>query len=472
MTASHSEPPAQLHDPVHLIDAVPGGRLLVIGSLPPAGRDLDLAVRRCDLADVDAALADAGFLRTQNRYVRFSDRTAQIVDTTVLEEWDLPAKELDALLERARLLPGMRRMARPAPEHTLLLLAPLCARAGSLTPRRRARLEAALAEDPGAWQRARGHAPAWRATRALALLHRVADGGRASVGARIGALAQPRRERGTSWVRASASAARRIMPRPRRGAVVAFSGVDGAGKSSQAAALAAALERLGEDPVIVWSRVRYDPLLASVGRTAKKLLAPIGIEGSGTVPFGSSASSGHERTPVNLQGDPIPPRVVEVAWAHVSAVIDGYRHLRLCLPAVLHGKIVICDRYTLDTHVHLAERFGSQPRAVRSASWLDRRLSPRPLRTFWLDIAPHTAWARKPDDVHPHRLNEHARLYRSLYTRHDAIRLDTGDLLEETAQDVAARVTSALGQTRSRSALRRPGRPPRPDQSGGTDHED
>ena len=453
MTASQSKLAAQAHAPIDVIDAAPGGLVLIIGSLPPTGHDLDLAMRRCDVAAVVVALTRAGFIHLHNRYVCFSGGTAQVVDTTVLEDWDLPVEEIEALLKRARLLPGMSRVARPAPEHTLLLLAPLCARAGSLTVRRRTRLQVAVAEDPNAWQLAQKRAQAWGATRALDLLQHVAGSDKAPLTARIGALAQPRRDRGTRWLRATAGAVRRITPRPQRGAVVTFSGVDGAGKTSQAAALAAALEQLGEDPVIVWSRVRYDPLLASVGRTAKKLLSPFGMGGSGTVALDGPISPGNEQPSDLMFNDQVRSltRAVDIAWAYLSGAIDGYRHLRLSVPAVVRGKIVICDRYTLDTHVHLMERFRSRPRTAAAAAWLDWRLSPRPLRSFWLDIAPDVAWARKPDNVHPDWLSEHDRLYRSLYASHDAIRLDTGESLETTASDVAERVTFALDQMRSRS---------------------
>ena len=439
-------------EPARVVDLAPGGPAVVIGSLPPHGRDLDLAVRGRDVDATVAALGANGFRRQGHQYVRFGRGTAQVVELTVLEDWHLPDHEVEALLTHARPLPGRKRLVRPAPAHVLLLLAAQCARTGALGPARRARLEAALREDPEAWQTASRVAGDWHADRALAVLRRLVQGDPPTQLARLDALAQARRATGTSWARATVGAARRLLRPPRRGAVVALSGVDGAGKSSQARALAVALERLGEDPVVVWSRVRYDPLLAGLGGVAKSLLAPMGVTRSGTVSLRTPAGPSAEQNPD--AGRDRARTVVDISWAHVSAAIDGYRHRRLCTAAVLRGRVVICDRYTLDTHVHLAERFSAHPGAVRGAARLNRLLSPRPLVAFWLDLPARTAWTRKPDDVDPTRLREHVDLYRLFHADHAAVRLDA----QAGADDLAATIAHALWRARcpDRSPTTRP----------------
>src|SRR5438128_9414244 len=61
-------------------------------------------------------------------------------------------------------------------------------------------------------------------------------------------------------------------PRPGRGHVVSLSGLDGAGKSSQAAALCDELERLGYEAVVVWTPLGANPLVDRVSLGARRAL--------------------------------------------------------------------------------------------------------------------------------------------------------------------------------------------------------
>jgi hypothetical protein len=154
--------------------------------------------------------------------------------------WGLPPAELEALFAEARAVEGCAKLVSPAPHHVLLILARLTG-CGPLSEKRRARLEAAVAEDPGAWERARQAAPAWRLRRELAHLR---DGGEKS----------------------------HRIPRPRRPKVIALSGIDGSGKSSQAELLRGALERLGYDAAVEWSPYGQDAWLGYLAAPVKRLL--------------------------------------------------------------------------------------------------------------------------------------------------------------------------------------------------------
>src|SRR5204863_9429970 len=98
---------------------------------------------------------------------------------------------------------------------------------------------------------ARRRAPAWGAGTGspLARLRALHDSGaRPAAAARLRGLA----ERATTTPaprRGARRALRRLMRRP---AIVALSGLDGAGKSFQAARLAEELEQLGLDAAVVW----------------------------------------------------------------------------------------------------------------------------------------------------------------------------------------------------------------------------
>jgi hypothetical protein len=145
-----------------IADQALAARALVYGSLPPAGRDLDLLVRRDERRALGDALASAGFLQCDDVWARFAGCSVDVVDVAIAEAWGLPPEELDALFAEGRLLDGLTRLVRPAPHHALLILARRAAAdGGALDAKRRARLDQALAEDPRAWSLARARAGAW-----------------------------------------------------------------------------------------------------------------------------------------------------------------------------------------------------------------------------------------------------------------------------------------------------------------------
>src|SRR2546422_8795930 len=63
------------------VDAAAGGRVLVFGSLPPEGRDLDILARPAQRKAIAAALTREGLLTKDGaRWVAFGDCTAVGVD--------------------------------------------------------------------------------------------------------------------------------------------------------------------------------------------------------------------------------------------------------------------------------------------------------------------------------------------------------------------------------------------------------
>ncbi|HKP18133.1 MAG TPA: hypothetical protein VJT84_06620, partial [Gaiellaceae bacterium] len=198
-------------DVARLVDEAAVGRIVVLGSLPPDGRDLDLLLWPEDRRAVSERLAAAGFISSGSDWLRFSECSAFVVDLIAAEAYGVPEAELRTLFDEAMSIDGLGRVVRPAPHHALLLLARM-----GVTAKRVQRVQAALDEDPDALAKARVAAPRWGVDlRRLRLL-------------------------------------RRVLRRPRRRAVVALSGLDGSGKSSQAAAARDALYRLGYDADAVW----------------------------------------------------------------------------------------------------------------------------------------------------------------------------------------------------------------------------
>ena len=375
-----------------IVDRALRGPAVVVGSLPPAGRDLDLLLNDpADAARVEAALRAAGFTPLGDGWLRFAHRTAELVELVGAEELGLRARALESLFAGAIVLAGARRLARPSPAHTVLLLARQTAIAGELPPKRLRRLEAALAEDPATWDRASEEAGDWGGHAELEDLDRLARrrGGRA---------APPRRRLLPSGVRARLGAARDRARGRRRGAVVALSGLDGSGKSTQAAALADALERLGHAVAVEWTRVGGE-------RT-------------------------WERVPARARATALTLDHVWLRWRRLSGFLA-------------RDYVVVSDRYTLDAIVALRGLVGERRRApVRRA--LLRLLTRRPAAAFLLDVAPETAWERKGEQG-PVPLRRQRELYLAEHRALGVERLDGERPADELAAHIAWRAWQALG---------------------------
>jgi len=231
---------------LEMIDSLAGGRVLVVGSLPPAARDLDLLVRGSAAAEIGAGLSEAGFERHGATWARFHDCRADVVDIANAEAWALPSVERSALFDEAEPIGPAGNVCRPNPPHALLIIARRIMREGPrLREGRRRRVATELQRDPEAFAAARARAGAWGARRALGALERAyAQDSRLSFTLRRRALFEEfRRARapGAAWI----GAWRAVLARPRRGRIltVAVAGANDTG--AHAERLAATLERLG-----------------------------------------------------------------------------------------------------------------------------------------------------------------------------------------------------------------------------------
>lgn len=371
--------------------------LLVIGSLPPHGQDLDLLPAAEQQRALDVFLEESGFARQSvppfpgypagfTIWARFARCDADVVDAIPLANLELPAAEADRLFADALPIEGFGRLRRPAPHHVLLILAHNfldAADAGRpLSDGRRRRIAQALAEDPNAWERARSLAPAWRRVERLTRLEAAfALGERASADDRPG---ESRRPRLGSRVRAL-----RVYRRAwRHGHVVALSGSDTGRRAAQAEGLARALRAL-DIPVAV---VRPAPRrVASAARPHRR-------------PHGAAA---HVR-------------------AAAAALAQAAAHRRAVLPGLKGGDVVVCDGYALDAAVELRAHYGER-RQLTLQTRLMRALSPPPRRAYLLD-------AQGPG----------GELYREQHARLGARMLDGDRRADELCAEIASDVWPAL----------------------------
>lgn len=398
------------------LDSLISGRVLVFGSLPPDARDIDLLARPVELDALRAGLTALGFLQRGDQWVRFRACSTESVDVVPSPSLRLPVEEETDLFDEALPITGLAQLVRPAPHHALLILARRLLRGdGRLDAKRRARVELALSEDAGAWETATARAGSWRAGPALALLRDVYESGRrVRVAERAGALGAK------AFVRSI------VDRRPRRGHIVALSGLDGSGKSSQAEALRSALETAGIPAAVEWTRFSHNTSLDAIAAPVKAL-----------VRRGAGEDAGEEAA-TRLRRE---SGTIGRVWSAIVAVTNALSHLRLTARHLIAGRVVICDRYVLDSVVQLRDKYGE---GLNTQAALIRLLSPRPSRAYFLDVPPETACARKPEQFTLDELTRQAVFYRDAASKLGVQRIDAERPRDEICTEIASDVWFAL----------------------------
>jgi thymidylate kinase len=428
---------------VKLVNALVVDRVLVFGSLPPRGRDLDLLVRSPEAAALDAGLEARGFARHGSRFARFHDCSAEVVDLAPAGSWRLPDEELRALFSEAEPLAGTPHLVRPAPHHALLIIARRTVGEGrALRARHADRIRLALEEDPAAFERAFEHSAAWGASRALSLLENgYRSGAGLPAGARMRAALELERSRRTG-PRQPIAALRRIWRPPRLGAVIALSGLDGCGKTTQSQSLQVGLDRLGYETMRVWisiKAVRLPPWLEALSDVVARAISLLSRP-RGRRTKGEDARDSRTQEEIRKQ---IRRRstLVTLGWSLIVVLHMTLRTGRTIWPAVLRGRVVVCDRYVLDSAVHLRYEYGEKHRYALHTRLL-RLAGPAPL-AFFLDLPPDRATVRKPD----YEVTENARraaIYRAMAEQLGARRIDAELPRDQICAEVARAVWDSL----------------------------
>jgi thymidylate kinase len=242
---------------------------------------------------------------------------------------------------------------------------------------------------------------------------------------------------------------------------VALSGLDGAGKSTHASALSGTLIRLGFDVTVRWTSLSHTPGVLQVLRTtADRLLILAGSRANQDGPIAAAEAIAGTPPARPRPADTAAKRLrrrsrsVAFCWTSLVALRNGLVHRRATRPHLSRGRVVICDRYILDSKVQLRYDYG-ESRRFAFQMWLIRLLSPKADRSFLLDVSPETASARKAD----YDLSENARrarLYAEESTRLGVRRVDAERPRCEVCAELAADVWSALEKRESRAVpLRR-----------------
>lgn len=172
----------------------------------------------------------------------------------------------------------------------------------------------------------------------------------------------------------------------RRGILIALSGVDCAGKSTQRALLLETLRAWGYAPVTIWTRLGYTPGMEAAKRVLRAL---VGRKKESARHAPSKEPGRYPRRATDLS-NPFGRRLwltgalLELLW--VFAV-----RIRLWKA---RGRVVVCDRYLLDCLVDLRVNFPSERiEERRLARWL-RGFSVRPDAAWCLMVEPEQTLER------------------------------------------------------------------------------
>lgn len=424
--------------------------VLMTSSWPPAGRDLDLLCPEREREVLQAAYLRAGFLSRgaapprrvhTKQWIALRGSEIFAVDLNPVARYGLPAEEIRALFADAA--PGPAACIRiPAPHHRLLLAARRLARAAP-EPRRLDRLRSALASDPAARAHAREHAAAWGAEGGLRALERILAGGPAP--SRAERLCM-RRElvaahgRRRELVRSAAAAA--LVRLPARSRVIAVSGLDGAGKSTQVQALEQTLAAVGVPVVVCWRPLGHSPLVRAVRRAGKRVLG--GTTPAAAPPTTDAPARTWDANPRTRQVRERSSAATHLWAAYVGlATATGYR-----LMAVRHagrGRVLIFDRHALDTIAQL-EYFYGRGAGLPVQAAIVRVIAPRAAGACLLDVPAAVAHGRKPLQYEPGELERMADCYRRQARGMGIPTLDGTEPIARVSERIAVLVWRALAR--------------------------
>ena len=197
---------------------------------------------------------------------------------------------------------------------------------------------------------------------------------------------------------------RKLHVHSQRPFLVAFSGVDGSGKTAHIEALLKVIELCELQGCRSWSRLASSPLSARLLAWGRRLSGQVQRGGQALPPQERlAARRGQLRSPLLRAG---------FVWLMALDLWLGY--LRQIVWPLWRGRIVLADRYILDAAAELGQILNHPAPQRLWAIRVLRFLSPRPHQAYLLEVPAQVAAARSATAEAPELLAEQAALQRAL----------------------------------------------------------
>lgn len=204
----------------------------------------------------------------------------------------------------------------------------------------------------------------------------------------------------------------------RKGSLICFTGIDGAGKTTLARHLASTLSDSGRDYSYVYAR--FLPMLVQ----------PFWVIGKKLFLRSNGNSTNYVEYSRNKQAV---MRNRALSKAHEALLLFDYALqllFKVQLPLAL-GKNLVCDRYIYDTVISdLATDLGYPREKVFRTIAFCQRFMPEPDLIFLIDVDEKTTMSRKNDVLDIQYLRERRSIYQDLIGRDGIVVVDGGKTLE------------------------------------------
>jgi hypothetical protein len=215
--------------------------------------------------------------------------------------------------------------------------------------------------------------------------------------------------------------------------LVALCGIDGVGKSTQAANLVAWARERGLKADTLWCR--WDPWLA---RPAIRLLDRYASRGT------AEAGAGEHTRRRGFKRRVLSVAPLRAAWRSLMVLDYGIRTGVRVRRARRRLDLLVLDRYWHDVIVDLSAggEMAKPPRLLTL-------LLPRPGLVLVLELPEEQALVRQPDSIDLTHLRERRRLYGVVATRPDAALVDASGTQTAVSEAVRAAALPVLSRTSS-----------------------
>jgi hypothetical protein len=207
------------------------------------------------------------------------------------------------------------------------------------------------------------------------------------------------------------------------------------------------LTAAGYDAVIIWAGIGRNRILGQIKAPVKRRLLALPSVGPWAGLRDRITQTGEQKS--GLKTDRKQPQrrgfwldLVTIVWATIVTLVNILALRRKVLRSLGSRRVIIFDRYTLDSAVKLRHWYGDTW-ATQLLTGAIHHTTTRPLRAYFLDVAPQVAFDRKHEwDLDD--LTCRAVLYHEEYAGLGVRRLDGTRTVTDLNAEIAAEVWQSL----------------------------